>query len=135
LAWNLASVVSGPVAATSYIATRINPVLVDLFLHLMNDSMLVSLVKVEEDLHIFIFNAEESKDVSSPVQLVLDNILQEPLDVLNRLLGLRVKDFCDVHVFLPLCLLHLLWILNLVFSFTSNGWASGLKLSVPLLVL
>ena len=67
------------------------------------EGLLVLLVEVQEDSQVFGLHSEELQDVSSPVDAVLHDFLEEPLDLLDGQLGLVVKDLC--HVLEPASLL------------------------------
>lgn len=106
-----------------------------LSLHLLNNSVLVSLVEVQENSHVFTFNAEEGENVSPPKKLIAYHFLKESLNIMDCLLRLWRKYFSDIHIFPTFPFISLLWIFNRVFRIITNIRAPWFELQIPLFKL
>ena len=60
--------------------------------------MSVALVEVQENLHVFMFDAIKGKDVTAPEHVVANDFLEKPFNVLYCSLCFSVKYLGHIHV-------------------------------------
>lgn len=91
----------------------------------------IDLVKVKEDSHIVLQDAAKLKNVTSPVHFVTKHSLEEALDIIDNLLGGRIKDLSNVYILglaaRTLYRLSLLHLSHLEPCFWVNDWISHLS--------
>jgi len=117
-----------PVGASS--ASDIAVDRVAFVLHSLLVCELIDLVVVEEEWDHLGLNLEESKDISVPVHLIFNHLLEELLNISDNLLSAAVKDLCDVDILslVSLAGVLLLHVIELVDGRLINLGIGGLHL-------